>query len=133
MFSPTLISAWTLSIAMMCGVESTFTSPDVASALIARPNAGIDKPMACASGIVGPRTPSARLVSESWFASGLIESCALKPRSEMAPSDGKFGTPPWKLMPNVFVRRTETSMMTASMKTCLRCASSCSITRRSAA
>ena len=44
MFSPTLILAATLSVAMMCGVARTFPRPELASAFITMPKAGMLTP-----------------------------------------------------------------------------------------
>ena len=53
-----MISASTLSVAMMCGVERTLASPLVVTACKATPKAGIERPMPAMVSRVFDRTPS---------------------------------------------------------------------------
>ncbi|MCZ7682202.1 MAG: hypothetical protein M5U28_26790 [Sandaracinaceae bacterium] len=134
-FAPTLISACTLSMAMMCGVESTSTSPEVAMALSTTPKLGIEKPISSeAASISGPRMPTASPVRRSGLSVGVAVRLASKPKtvSELLPSICGSAAPPWKARPRLELRCTLSSMITASMKTCRGETSSRSITRRSA-
>ncbi len=134
-FCPTLMSAGELSVAMMCGVESTLASPVEARALRVTPKAGIDTPMPgmrfCEPATCWPRTPRARPVRVS--ALGMMLDRGLKPPSAMPswPLSSR-GSAPWKLSPRRLERLMDSSITTASMNTCRRERSSSSMTRRRA-
>ncbi len=132
--APTVISAWMLSIAMMCGVDSTLTSPAFATALIITPKLGTEKPTSSfAMSISGPRTPTARTVRRSALTGWMVRP-ASKPKTVSAwfPSMLGSGTPPWYARPRLEERLTLSSMITASMNTWRGEESSRSMTRRSA-
>ncbi len=128
-FWPTVISASSLSLVKMCGVESTLTSELFCSACITMEKAGMGK--LSSSGPCRPakkppswaseRMPESERLLPIWLPSTATDSSPASPSSEA-------GAPPCSEMPKSLVFLRLTSMITASTKTWRRAMSSCSIT-----
>ena len=139
MFSPMLISAATLSVAMMCGVASTLESPlrrERVQHDAERRDAEMPVPSRfCVPGEIRARARRARSpASRSGRAGKPIDCAALKP-----PSKSVSSAPPTSSVRAAVEReaerrssgRPDRSMITASMNTWRRGRSSLSMTQRS--
>ena len=116
MFSPTTISASSLSIVRMCGLESTLTSLSVCTACRMAPKEGRAKPSASrVPSTVGPRRPTASPMSCDGSRKRLErEPTLVAPKTGTSSPPISGSAPLLKAMPNWFCRLTDTSMITAS-------------------
>ena len=133
-FWPTVTSPSVLSVISTCGVEITFTSLEVCSALRSRAKLGSWSPPGIVMG--GPWMPARKPLNEASPATPPSEE---RPPSSLPTTTGAEPFAPRKLRLSMRVPACVetprsvsfwrlTSMITASTNTCRRCTSSCCTT-----